>query len=148
MRRRQVLAWVAAAGVGGAAGCAGSLPAPLGPTPDAEERCADKKVPERHLGVIRLEPADPPPEPGRVIHFGDLPADEQAIVTQAVERDRYAICLPEASADRVAAFNNLVERIQDHSAGVTDGAYLERDGTYYRFTHARAGDQVWVTATA
>jgi len=150
MNRRGLLAWVSASGAILTAGCLSSLPTPIGdtptPTPSAIKRCADRKFPERHLGIIELEESKRPDDPSIVIRFEELPPAEQAIVEHAIERGRYAICLPAAQDDRVDQFNSLVKRIKDHTPSVPNGAYLKRGDTYHQFTHVRTRDQVFVTA--
>lgn len=116
------------------------------PTPSAEERCADRRFPDRHLGVVRLEESGPPADADAVIRFGELTAGEREVVAHAIEHGRYEICLPAAPDERVEAFDSLIERIDGHTRSVEAGAYLERDGTYHRFTHVRRRDQVWITA--
>ncbi len=149
MDRRGLLARTSAGMMFLMTGCLSSVPS-IGdtptPTPSAAEQCANREFPDRHLGVITLEPSDRPENPATLINFRALPPSEQTIVKGAIEQGRFAICLPEAPDDQVEAFISLVARITDHTPKVTTGAYLKRRDIYYQFTHVRTRDQVYVTA--
>ena len=149
MHRRDLLGTGGAGVLAGLAGCPQGLggAAHETPRPSTASACADRRFPARHRGVIRVDSATAPDDPSIVIGFDTLPPAEQRIVTRAIERDRYAICLPAASAERVDAFASLVERIRDRPRSPTVGPPLERNGSYYRVTNVRSRDQVFVTTT-